>query len=77
MQVAAVQENYLAKFEAFRKNRATTTGSVLGNHNICPSPAISGGSLSSGAARVKHMVKPSPLSRGAERTPMSKPRRPV
>ncbi|KAK9866510.1 hypothetical protein WJX84_001895 [Apatococcus fuscideae] len=71
------KENYLAKFEAFRKSRPATSGTVFGHLNVCPSPAISGGSLSTGAARVKHMVKPSPLSRGAERTPMSKPRRPA
>ena len=77
MHLGDAQENYLAKFEAYRRTRANTIGSVLGNPSICPSPSFSGGSLSTGASRVKHIIKPSPLSRGAERTPMSKSRRPM
>ncbi|KAK9842678.1 hypothetical protein WJX74_000562 [Apatococcus lobatus] len=73
--MADSKENYLAKFEAFRRSRPATSGSILGNLNVCPSPAVSGGSLSSGAARIKHAVRPSALSRGAERTPMSKSQR--
>ena len=72
-----MQEKYLAKFEAFRRSRPATSGSVLGSLSICPSPAVSSGSLSTGATRIKHSIRPSPLSRGAERTPMSKSQRHV